>query len=97
VAHGVDGVLRVLFALRPAQMAARGDLRAALSEPLDRRQGGADAEVVRDLAVAQRHVEVGAQQHALALGVGQVFEKGKARQDWLARPTIAATSTRRLE
>ena len=73
--HGRHRVAVVGLALRPAEVTARGDARAALDEPLDRGQRGADAEVVDDLAVVERHVEVSAQEHALARDVGQVFEE----------------------
>ncbi len=51
---------------------ARDDVRAALGQPLDRRQRGADAEVVGDRAVVvERDVEVGADQDPLAAQVAE--------------------------
>ena len=46
--------------LRPAEMTARGDRGTATDEPLDRRERGSDAQIVGDLAVLERDVEVGA-------------------------------------
>jgi hypothetical protein len=43
--------------------------RAAVKERLDGWHSGADARVVDDLSVGERHVEVNAKQHALALHV----------------------------
>jgi hypothetical protein len=84
----VHRVLRVGCALRAAQVAARGDRRTPLLEPLDGGQRGADAQVVADLAVAQRDVEVGPQQDALAVEVAEVFELwDRHDQPWLAAPT----------
>src|SRR3954466_14436086 len=45
--------------LGAAEVAARDHRRALLAQPLDGGQRGADAQVVGDLAVADRHVEVG--------------------------------------
>ena len=47
--------------LRPAEVAARGDRGAVAGEPLDRRERGSNAQIVRDLAVFEWHVEVGTQ------------------------------------
>ena len=66
-AYRVHGVLRVGRALGPAEVAGRDDAGAALLQPLQRRQGGADAEVVGDLAAGERHVEVGADEDPLAV------------------------------
>ncbi len=77
--------------LRPAEMAACGDRGAVTSEPLDGRQRGSDAQIVGDLAVFERHVEVGAQQHAPPGDVGQIFEKGE-----LHRMARGSTGSRRV-
>ena len=53
--------------LRPAQVRAEDQPRAALEQQLDRGQRRADARVVGDLAVLERHVEVDPGEHALAL------------------------------
>ena len=45
------------------------DRCAAIEERLDRWNCGADTRVVDDLSIGERHVEVDAQQHALALHV----------------------------
>ena len=57
--------------LRPPEVRADGHLgRAALEQQLQGRQRGADASVVGDAAVLERHVQVGADEHALAGDVG---------------------------
>ena len=62
---------RGVFALRPAEVRADDDLGgAAFQQELERRQRGADPGVVGDLAVLERHVQVGAHEHALAGDVG---------------------------
>ena len=80
--------------------------RALRLQPLERGQGGADAQVVGDLAALHRHVEVDPDEHRAALDGRQVLEDGDAEDrhrrapayfDWLARPTISTRSTRRFE
>ena len=99
--HGLHRVLRVGLAFGPSEVAARSDVSAALLQPTDRGQRGADAEVVLYVPVVQRNIEVGAEQDALVPRVGKVFEMRKAQvlEDyyWLARPTMTEMSTRRLE
>jgi hypothetical protein len=96
--HRLHGVLRVGCALGPSQMAARDDLRAPIPEPRDGGHCRPDAQVVVDAAVGDGDVEVGAQQDSLAPRVGQVLElRDPHYEDELARPTITAKSTRRLE
>ena len=57
--------------LRPAEVRADRDLlRVVLEQVLERRQRGADARVVGDAAVLERHVQVAAHEHALAGDVG---------------------------
>src|SRR3984957_1300545 len=53
-------------------MAEQDHLGAGLAQLLDGRQGGAQAGVVADHAVLHRHVEIDADQHALAAQVGLV-------------------------
>ena len=48
----------------------------ALEQVLERRQRGPDPGVVRDLAVLERHVQVGAEEHDLA---GDVRVANRAR------------------
>ncbi len=57
---------RVWAALGPAQMRGQDDLGPLLPQVLDGREGRPDAGVVGDLPVLQRHVEVDADQDALA-------------------------------
>jgi hypothetical protein len=45
------------------------DRCTAIKERLDGWDGGADARIVNDLSIGERHIEVDAQQHALALHV----------------------------
>src|SRR3569832_1961471 len=66
----LDGILLAVHALFWAtQMRHHHHARAGLDRALDGRQGRADARIVGDLAVLERHVEVFAHQHAL---VGEV-------------------------
>jgi hypothetical protein len=48
--------------------------RAGVERELNRRQGGAQSRVVADLSVFQRHVEVDANENALAFEV-EVFDR----------------------
>jgi len=67
---GVQAELRRLLALRPAEVARQNDLRPCLQEVVDRRQGRPDAAIVSDAPIlVQRHVEVDADEDALAFGV----------------------------
>ena len=66
-AHRSQAQLAMELALRPAEVRAHDDARAARTQRLERRQGPADAGVVADPAVGERNVEVGAHQHAPAL------------------------------
>ena len=68
-AHGPQRVLRVRLALRPAEMRAQDDPRPVVDQVADRRQRRANARVVGDRAVGDRHVEVDAHEHALAFDV----------------------------
>ena len=73
---GVDGVLRVRLPLGPAEVRAGDDRRALLLQPPQRRHRGADAEVVGDAAVLERHVEVAADEDAPAVDRRQVLQGG---------------------
>ena len=75
--------------LRPPQMRHEHDPGAAPAQLLDRRQRGADPQVVRDGPVLERDVEVHPDQHALALEVAQVPK--------CLHNNLCATSTTRLE
>eukprot|EP00955_Chlamydomonas_euryale_P040897 351841-Chlamydomonas_euryale.AAC.13 len=61
------------------QMGREQDLRAVINEVLEGRDGGADAGVVGDGhgRLVERHVEVSAHQHALALelGLGKIADR----------------------
>ena len=57
---------------RPAEMREQDDLAALVGDFGDGRRDALDAGRVGDLAVLHRHVEVDAQQHALALDVGLI-------------------------
>ena len=76
--HGIHAVLRIRLPLRPAEVRGGHDCRTSLEQPVDRGQRRADAEVVGDLAVLHRNVEVGTNQHALAADVAEVGERGDA-------------------
>ena len=78
---GLDGLHRErgVFALRPPEVRADDDLGgAALQQELERRQRGANPRVVGDLPVLERHVQVGAHEHALAGDVGVANRAGIA-------------------
>ena len=60
--------------LRPAEMGEQDRLAALAGDLADGRRDGADARVVGDLAVGHRHVEVDADEDALALEVAGVVE-----------------------
>ena len=60
-------------------------VRAVLLQPLERGQRGPDAEVVGDLLAVQRHVEVGAHQHPLAVDRREVLEQRQLHAPVTAR------------
>ena len=66
-ATGASEYLRIGFALRATEMRAAHDLAVPFAEPCDRRERGGDAQIVLDLAVAHRRVEVGAEQARVCL------------------------------
>ena len=65
-------------ALGPAEVGRGDDRGALLLQPLDGGQRGADAEVVGDGPVLDRHVEVGAEQDAPAVERREVLQGGDA-------------------
>jgi hypothetical protein len=72
--HAERRVLRGI-ALGPAEMAHNDHGSASVEEMAQRRQGGADAAVVGDVAGGvERHVEIDPHQHPFAAQVGQVVE-----------------------
>ena len=62
--HRPQRQLRLGLPLGPAQMRAHDHLRALVQQQLDGRHGRADAGVVGHVTGVQRHVQVGAHQHA---------------------------------
>ena len=78
--HRGERHLRHALALGPVEMAADDDLGALAGELADGGRQAFDARQVGDLAVADRHVEVGAQQDALA-GDVQVVERAKGHEE----------------
>ena len=64
-------VLRVRLALGPTEVRCAHDVSTAAGQPFDGRQRGSDAEVVGDHPVVDRHVEVGAHQHPLAVHLAE--------------------------
>ena len=93
LAHGLQRGGRVGLALRPAEVRAQDHARAALAQQRDRRQRRADARVVRDRAVLQRHVEVDAAEHPPA---GDLQRIQAARQR-AGHRTLVIRSTSRFE
>ena len=77
-AHRFHGVLRIRSTLRSTEMGAGRDGGTTTGEPLDRGERGTDAEIVNDLAVGDRDVEVGAQQDSPTIDVAEVLEGGNA-------------------
>ncbi len=69
-----------LALLGPAEVRHQHDPRAGRQRLLDRRQRGADARIAGDDAVLDRHVEVLADQHALA-GERHVLHAHDTRRD----------------
>ena len=62
--HRPQRQLRLGLPLGPAQVRAHDHLRALVQQQLDGRHGRADAGVVGHVTGVQRHVQVGAHQHA---------------------------------
>ena len=82
-----DGPQRIGFvrpALGPAEMGEQDHLAALVGDFADRRQHALDAGRVADLAVLHRHVEIDAQQHALALHLGGVEGAEGMGHGWVA-------------
>jgi len=82
---GRQGVVEVP-ALRPPEVGGQEEPRAAAAQLLQGRQGGPDPRVVADDAVAQRDVEVDADEDALAGQVAEVVE-GSQRTFWMRSAT----------
>ena len=79
-ANWLDRVPRIGSALGPTEVRAGRDGGTTTGEPFDGRQRRTDAEVVDDLAMRDRHVEVGAQQDATTGDVAEVLEVGDAHR-----------------
>ncbi len=99
-AHRGEVVAGVGRALRPAEVGADRDVGAVVEQPLQGRDAGADAEVVRDdpravRAVGEGDVQVGPDEDPLAVEREQVLEhRDTGAHD---APTIATRSTSRFE
>ena len=100
-----ERVLRINLAFRTPEVRAAHDLGPARPQVFDGRQRRADAQVVLDPAVAQRDVEVGAQQYPSAPFHREMLELWNridhrtalgAGGDYL-EPTNSTISTRRFE
>ncbi len=72
VGDGREGVLGLRSALGATEVRTDDDARAGVGEALDRRRRRADAAVVGDGRAVERHVEVGADEDALAAQVPEV-------------------------
>src|SRR5437762_2888775 len=70
----LEAVLRIGFSFRPPQMRREDDRRALFERVADRRQCRANPSVVANRAVFDRHVEVDADEDALATK-RQVFDR----------------------
>ena len=64
--HRRQAVLRIDFALGAAEMRSEHESRAALDGQTKRRQRFADARIVRNARTFERHVEIHADENALA-------------------------------
>jgi hypothetical protein len=98
--HRSEAVLRVGRALRPPEVRDDDDARTGMDQRVDRRHRRTDAAVVGDLVVLERHVQVAADQDALALQLTERLEgaerhRGSGSQSF--EPTNSVMSTRRLE
>src|SRR5262249_15440837 len=82
--------------LRPAEVRRQDELGVALEEPAQRRQRGVDAGGVADAAVLERHVEVGADEHALS-GDVEIVQRAHAPRAYSFFPTRRETSRIRFE
>ena len=75
--HRRQRVLRVGFALGPAEVGAGDDRRPLAQQPVDGGQRGPDAQVVVDHAPRHRDVEVGPYEDAGSRPKGQVLQPGQ--------------------
>ncbi len=87
--HRRKAVLRVHFAFGPSEMRGENQASAAAHRQLQRRQRLADARVVAHFAAVQRHVEIHADENALALQV-EVANRKFVHGDDLAQQSEAA-------
>ena len=69
-----DVVLRVDLTLGPPQMTHRRHLGSVLLQPPKGGQGSTDPQIIGDLAIDERHVEVGSNQNPLPGDVAEIFE-----------------------
>ncbi len=74
--------LGIRLALRAAEMGEQDRLAALVGDFVDGRCDGTDARVVADLAVRHRHVEIDADEDALAGEIG-VVERAEGGHGWL--------------
>ena len=94
--RGGDGLQRiglVRAALGPAEMREQNDLAALVRDLGDGRRNALDARRVGHAAVLRRHVEIDAQQHALAGDVG-VIERAERFGHGSAPHKLPAAATR---
>ncbi len=71
---------RRIVPLRAAEMGADGDLRrVAIEEEPDRRHSRTDSRVVGDRSVLERHIEIRANEDALAADLGRLDRARKAQ------------------
>jgi hypothetical protein len=64
IGDGLERELRIGFALRPSQMRRQNHRRAVIERISNRRQRRADARVIANLPVLDRHVEIDAHEDA---------------------------------
>ena len=98
VATGLQRVLRVRRALRPAEVRGDHDPRTRPGQLADGGQRRADPAVVGDGLAVERHVQVGAQQHAPTRHtLGEQIVERLHRLPQSLDATSAVRSARRLE
>src|SRR5690606_7270940 len=94
---GCERVLRFVLALGPAQVRDHDHRRAGVEQRANGRERCADAPVVGDVAVLERHIEVAAEDHTLAGQRPERAESSKRHRSYSRRPTYPAKSTSRFE
>jgi hypothetical protein len=72
--HGRHRILRVRSALRTTEVTCYDDGGVVLAEPLERREGRGDAQVVGDDAVLERDVEIDPHEDALSALERKILE-----------------------